>query len=180
MFPEVRGAKLGPSRCVSSWICLGERLFLLYCWATFFTHLATLFPPIFSGLSHRRYVTSAVVLDTTRALVCIRRVTILLNNRPIILVSMFYSHSSLIRQHRSSWTYALSVVSDRALLNSRQLWRSSTIRMFHGPLRFRLCGAILLGFSFPHRSYWVYAVSSHITQAEARQRQGIGLELACS
>ena len=67
MFPEVRVARLGPSRCVSSWISLGERLFLLYCWATFFTHLAIPFPSIFSGLSHRRYATSAVVLDTTRA-----------------------------------------------------------------------------------------------------------------
>ena len=37
--------------------------------------------------------------------------------------------------------------SDRALLNSRQMWRSLTIRMFHGPLRFRLCGTIFLGFS---------------------------------
>ena len=67
IFPEVRVPRLGPSRCVSSWIGTGERLFLLYGWATFFISSCTLFPSIFSGLSHRRYVTSAVVLDTTRA-----------------------------------------------------------------------------------------------------------------
>ena len=44
------------SPCVSSWIG-GERLFLLYGWATFFIPSHTLFPSIFSGLSHRRYAT---------------------------------------------------------------------------------------------------------------------------
>ena len=67
MFLEVRVPRLGPSRCVSSFIGTGERLFLLYGWATFFISSCTLFPSFFSGLSHRRYVTSAVVLDTTRA-----------------------------------------------------------------------------------------------------------------
>ena len=55
------------SLCVSSWIGTGERLFLLYGWATLFILSRALFPSIFSGLSHRRYVTSAVVLHTTRA-----------------------------------------------------------------------------------------------------------------
>ena len=55
------------SPCVSSWIGTGERLFLLYGWATYFISSRALFPSIFSGLSHGRYVTSAVVLDPTRA-----------------------------------------------------------------------------------------------------------------
>ena len=40
----------------------------------------------------------------------------------------------------------------RSSLNSREMSGSLTIRMFHGPLRFRLCGAILLSFSLPQ---WV-------------------------
>ena len=46
------------SPCVSSWIGTGGRLFLLYGWATYFFS---------SGLSHRRCVTTAVILDTWRA-----------------------------------------------------------------------------------------------------------------